>query len=209
MRFDLHVHTTISPCSRLRLEDILHLARSRGLDGVCLTDHDTMEAARHVREGRRPDGLVVIVGLEYATPQGDFLLYGDFADLSPGLSATELGKIVLARCGAATAAHPCRSWRPADLAAVRQGWCAAVEARNGRDSAEENALAATFWARSGLAAVAGGDAHEPGELGLAPTVFDAPISSRADLVAALRAGLCRPAEPVIPSSRLLPGLVAA
>ena len=103
MRFDIHVHSTISPCSELRLEEILAHSRARKLDGVCITDHQRMEAAQHLTEGIQPDGLCVIVGLEYTTPDGDFLVFGPFDGISQGFTAPELLTLVHERGGVAVA----------------------------------------------------------------------------------------------------------
>lgn len=112
MLFDLHVHTTFSPCSGLSLEEILGKARSIGLDGVCLTDHESMAAGGLVREGPQDDGLCVIIGQEYATRQGDFLLFGPYESLPQGLEARHLLLYVQATGGVAVAAHPCEALPP-------------------------------------------------------------------------------------------------
>ena len=193
MRIDIHVHSSISPCSGLSLEDILAYAKSRGLDGVCLTDHDTMDARAVVREGVQPDGLLVVIGMEYATSQGDFLLFGPFEDLVPGLSARDVLALVDAAGGAAVAAHPCREERPVAVELLAAGLVHALETLNGRNTAEENRLARAWPERFSLPAVGGSDAHSLAELGRSPTRFLTPIASRADLVRALRRGLCAPA----------------
>ncbi len=109
MLFDLHVHTTVSPCSKLHVGDILKHARTFGLDGVCITDHGTMEAGQHFKEGIQEDGLCVLLGMEYSTLSGDFLLFGPFEELLPGFSDTELLEIVEQAGGVAVAAHPFRT----------------------------------------------------------------------------------------------------
>ncbi len=192
MLIDIHVHSAISPCSSLSLEDILARARALGLDGVCLTDHDTMAACSVVREGVQPDGLVVVVGMEYATSQGDFLLFGPFEDLAPGLSASEVLALVDAAGGAAVAAHPCRLARPTDREVVAKGLVHALEIVNGRNTAEENRMARHWPDRFGLTAVCGSDAHTLEELGRKPTRFLKSVSSRLDLIRALRRGQCFP-----------------
>ena len=193
MRFDLHVHTRLSPCSRLSLEAILANARERGLDGVCLTDHDTMAAARLVREGVQDNGLCLLIGMEYATRDGDILLFGPFEGLAPGLPAREVISLATSLGGAAVAAHPFRSWRPAGPDILRHEGLCAVEVENGRNTPEENAAAARFAASRGLASVAGSDAHSLEELGARPVVIEGTVHSRADLIAALLAGRCTPA----------------
>ena len=106
------------------------------LDGVCITDHDGMEAARYVREGVQEDGLVVIVGMEYATTDGDFLLFGPIEGLGPGLSAREVLTFVREVGGAAVAAHPFRRNRQVSEFVMRSGLCRIMELVNGRNNSE-------------------------------------------------------------------------
>lgn len=193
--FDLHVHTDISPCSRLPLPVILQRARGLGLDGVCLTDHDTMAAGDRVREGVQPDGLCVILGMEYNTPDGDVLLFGPFESLRPGLSAREVISLARAEGGLAVAAHPFRSWRPAGPGILDHKRLSAVEVENGRNRPEENAAAARFAAARGLLPLAGSDAHSLEELGRRPVAVEAVVRSRAEFVAAVLAGHCAPVAP--------------
>lgn len=196
MIIDLHVHSSISPCSRLGLPEILTHARERGLDGVCITDHDTMDARHSVVEGVQPDGLLLVIGMEYATSQGDFLLFGPFEDLEPGLPAKEMLRIVHNAGGAAIVAHPCRKARPADPMLAAEGLLQAVERVNGRNAPFANACAQQ-WERGvlghALPGVAGSDAHNLQELGRAPTRFFSPVRSRGDLIEALGQGWCAPA----------------
>ncbi len=196
MRFDLHVHTDISPCSRLSLEDILAHGRSLGLDGVCLTDHDTMDVARRVVEGPQADGLVVLVGMEYTTVQGDFLVFGSderpMRDLPRGMSAPELLFHMRRSGGAVVAAHPFRGGRGVDESLFSSGLCTAMESLNGRNSPLDNDLTQLLRARYSPVETGGSDAHNLDELGHMVTVFDDPIATRVDLVRALLSGRCRP-----------------
>lgn len=190
MRFDFHVHTELSPCSRLALGEILAHARQLGLDGVCLTDHDTMAASLAVREGIQDDGLCVIIGIEYASSDGDILLFGPVEHLQPGLGAATVMEAVTAVGGVAVAAHPYRAWRPAEPALLGHGALRLVEVENGRNRSEENVAARAFAARRGLVAVGGSDAHSLEELGRVVVSVDAVVRSRADFVAALRTERC-------------------
>ncbi|HKI80297.1 MAG TPA: PHP domain-containing protein [Pseudodesulfovibrio sp.] len=192
MLIDLHVHSICSPCSILKPSEILGNARSLGLDGVCITDHDTMSILTQCREGVQPDGLLVIVGMEYTTDQGDYLIFGDIRSLPAGLSAEVMLPAVRDLGGAAISAHPCRTWRPADPVIFDQGLCTIAEAENGRNTDVENSLALDLIAGHGMTAVAGSDAHAPEELGRCPTRFTVPVNSTQDLVDALNRGHCRP-----------------
>jgi predicted metal-dependent phosphoesterase TrpH len=202
VRFDLHVHTDLSPCSSLSVRDILRHARRLGLDGVCLTDHGTTAVRHQVREGVQADGLCVVIGMEYETAEGDFLVFGSSpaleGDLPPGLPARELLHRVERAGGAAVAAHPFRASRPVGGRLLEERLCRIVEAHNGRNTARENRRAEELAARHLLAATGGSDAHRLDELGRVVTQFEVSVRSRQELVWALLAGLCRPAGAIIP-----------
>jgi predicted metal-dependent phosphoesterase TrpH len=186
------VHTTLSACSQLALADVLAHSRHRGLDGVCITDHDTMAVGRYLQEGRQPDGLLVFFGLEYTTPEGDFLLFGPFENLSRHLSARRLLDHVAAAGGVAIAAHPFRRNRPVKECLVREGCCRIVESVNGRNRAAENRAVDRWRRQYAFGVCAGSDAHSLVELGRVKTRFKEPVATRAELVAALKNGLCVP-----------------
>jgi hypothetical protein len=191
--FDVHIHSTLSPCSILPLEDILAHARELGLDGVCITDHDTMDAAKYVQEGPQSDGLIVIVGMEYSTPDGQFLVFGPLEDVRPGLGARAFLELVNKRGGAAIAAHPFRMIRPVASHLLNNGLCHAIETINGGNSFIENVQACEASRRLGLPGAGASDAHSLNALGRAASVIDAPVNNREDLVRAIRQGLIRPA----------------
>ena len=192
MLIDLHVHTTYSSCSELTIEDILNNALTHGLDGVCITDHNSMAARKDIAEGIQDDGLVVIIGMEYDTPDGDFLLFGPFEDMKEGLMADELLKIVDQRGGVAVAAHPFRFERSVSQHIMQQGLCHAVESINGRNSDLENAKVGTWTRKYPLIQCGGSDAHTKDELGAVGTLIDAPVKTRDDLIHAIKSGLCTP-----------------
>jgi predicted metal-dependent phosphoesterase TrpH len=192
MHFDLHVHTTISSCSRLNIGDILKYAGDRGLDGVCITDHQTMEIRRHLSEGIQENGLCVVFGMEYSTSDGDFLIFGPFENLPCDLSAVRLLEHVKQQGGVAVAAHPFRTKRPVKEYIVREGFCQIIESLNGRNSDAENLQANTWRQKYMLAESGGSDAHTLDELGKVKTRFEMPVRSRADLIFALQNNLCKP-----------------
>lgn len=205
MLFDLHVHTDLSPCSCMAIEDIVAHAADCGLDGVCITDHDTVGVRHRIAEGFQENGLVVVFGMEYTTTQGDFLVFGPVEALPPHLPAELLLKAVHEQGGVAVAAHPFRSLRSADEALIRRGLCTAIESLNGRNTSRENAACIQWSRRYDLIQCAGSDAHTLGELGTYATRFAEPILTRGDLVAALKAGRCHPDVPT-PVQGFAPGM---
>ena len=194
MIFDMHIHTTVSPCSRIDVSKLIETAGRIGLDGICITDHESMAIAKTITEGRQANGLIVLIGMEYSTPEGDFLLFGPVEAVPSHLDGPELLQYTGNAGGVAIAAHPCRKERPVRESIFQKGLCPAIETHNGRNTIIENLKAGRRQTQYGLIATAGSDAHTIEEVGAAVTRFPAPVYSRQDLVRALRQGLCQPAE---------------
>jgi len=202
MILDMHVHTTYSSCSGLTPFEILANARSRGLDGVCITDHNNMAVQADIQEGLQADGLCVIFGMEYDTPEGDFLVFGPGDDLPKGLHAEELLRLVKEKNGVAVGAHPCRAGRMLDPSLVSRGLCGIVESVNGRNQHHENHQVRELALHYNLVQCGGSDAHRLDELGKTATCFSLPIKNRQDLIKALRQGACSPVS--LRSSQISP-----
>ena len=190
MLMDIHVHSSLSPCSRLDPDEILRSARSSGLDGVCITDHHTMEAQKTIREGVQADGLCVVIGQEYSVPEGDFLLFGPYEDLPRGLDTIQLLRYVRETGGVAVAAHPFRAGRSTAPWVLESELCLYAEGLNGRNTLGENRTAREWLPCFGLTPLAGSDAHSIEELGCVTTRFEYPVRSRLEFIQALK-GQCR------------------
>lgn len=192
MKFDLHVHTTLSSCSQLTLDDILRHARAKGLDGVCITDHQTMAADMKIQEGIQKDGLCIIIGMEYATPDGDFLIFGPLNNLDDNMGAKELLRMVDRSGGVAVAAHPFREGRNTTREIIAQQYCRIIEGRNGRDNGIGQERAADWQAKYNVHLVGGSDAHSLEELGRIGTTFENPIRNKKEFIDALKSGRYQP-----------------
>jgi len=198
MIIDMHVHTLFSD-GRMTVPEIIEYGPRAGLDGLCITDHGTMAARHELQEGLQKNGLYVFVGMEYATADGDFLIFGPFQDLKPGMNALTLLDVVRKRGGAAIVAHPFREARPASEYIVEHGHCGVIEGLNGRNAENENLRVESWRDKYPFVETAGSDAHTPRELGSVATRFSIPVRSTADLIFAVNSGFCRPE---IPSSHV-------
>lgn len=186
MIFDLHVHTTFSPCSRLTVDQLLGQAKTLGLDGICITDHDTMAIGNRLSEGLQDNGLCVIVGMEYTTGEGDFLLFGPFENLPPGMPARRLLAMVDQEGGVAVAAHPFRTLRKTRKELIIGGHCRIIEGINGRNLDHENSAALSLAGRHPVQVVNGSDAHSAAEIGRARTILHSSVRTRDDFIACLK-----------------------
>lgn len=77
MLIDLHNHVEEgSDDSRVSARELARLGRERGLDGLCVTDHDSFEAREAVLRAAAEVGVLMLQGVEVRTERGHLLLYG-------------------------------------------------------------------------------------------------------------------------------------
>ncbi len=69
LRIDLHIHTLLSPCGSLDMSPvrIVQEAKTRGLDMIGITDHNTTRQCREVVRIGESEGVKVICGVEITT----------------------------------------------------------------------------------------------------------------------------------------------
>ena len=191
MRLDLHSHSRYSPDSRLNPVEIVKAAKSKGLDGIAITDHNTVEGASKAREHARSVGFLVIRGTEVSTEDGHVLAYGVAEALPRDRPSRETVEAVLALGGVPVAAHPYRFWSGLGEEATLGAPFAAYEVRNARTLRRGNARASALAASKGLGGTGGSDAHFLDEVGRAVTVVE-DASTEAEVLEAIRAGRTRP-----------------
>lgn len=206
MLLDLHVHSDLSACSRMSLDQIGRTAAGLSIDGLCLTDHQVMSGNRAIEAMDTP--ALVLVGIEYATSQGDFLLFGLDKPPIDGMDAPDILALVQHLGAAAIAAHPCRAGRPVDPSILGTGLVNAVEVLNGRCTPAENIAAMELARAFGLPQTGGSDAHTTPELGRFVTAFDDPIADEKQLALAIRRGDVSPVD-TLENQIALPNLLAA
>jgi predicted metal-dependent phosphoesterase TrpH len=194
MLFDMHVHTRFSPCSNIRIRQIIKRAREVGLDGFCITDHDTVASKREFEKIADTDGICVIIGTEYTTPKGDILIYGPVDNLPQWLGAEQLFAWVRKEGGIAVPAHPFRKERPANQHILHSANI--IESMNGRNRPAENEMCRK-WLReqgNGKREIGGSDAHTLEELGKIVTVFEKDITDSETLIHELKHGKYYPLQ---------------
>ena len=77
MELDLHTHSSQgSACSRMHVWDLIQAACQKGLDGICITDHDYCWDPGELVKLHRESGIQVYGGVELSTSVGEILVYG-------------------------------------------------------------------------------------------------------------------------------------
>lgn len=185
---DLHCHTwPLSQCSSLRPEELARLARERGLDGICLTEHDALWDAHELAMLSARTGFLFLPAIELTTDCGHVLAFGLPAG-SPTFASATAAASAARDCGAMLfLAHPARDGLLRLTPTARNSF-ASVETRNGSDTALQNLSAAGIAASFALPGIGGSDAHTAAEVGRAATQFDARVTDVTSLLEALRSG---------------------
>jgi predicted metal-dependent phosphoesterase TrpH len=164
-RVDLHVHSSASFDCWVPPVEVARRLRAYGMGPVFLTDHDTVDGARRLRE----EGFFsTVTGQEVTTRDGDVI--GLFLDepVEPGLSADETVARIKDQGGLVYVPHPFdRRRRALELAALERlrDRIDIVEVFNGRSSADCNRKAEDACQAIGAVPGAGSDAHSLRELG--------------------------------------------
>lgn len=216
--YETHCHTRESSrCGKAAAEETVRFYKDQGYDGIFVTDHflggNTTAPAElswrrridifcggwaAAREAGEKLGLKIFFGWEFANRGTDFLTYGlDRAWLldNENLDKMDIGdylRYVRGQGAYVVHAHPFREDFYIPCIQLMPRLVDAVEVVNANRKEFENARAAEYAQNYGLPVFAGSDNHDAGrQKRLCGVETDAPLSSEADLIAALRAGAYR------------------
>lgn len=169
IKIDLHMHTCVSKDAGLHPAAVIKIAKERGLDKICITDHNSIEGAL---AAQKIEPEFVIVGEEILTEHGEILAFFVSEWVPPGLSHRETIERLRAQGAVISVSHPFdrhrnQPWTEAQLEAVLPH-LDAIEGFNARAvHAQDNEKAMAFAAAHNLPVTAGSDAHTGMEIGAA------------------------------------------
>lgn len=195
MFIDLHMHEKrYSLDSTLALEEIVEIAKKRGLDAICITDHDSMGLREYAEEYSKKTGFPIFVGIEYFSLQGDILAFGIDHYPEERISAQEFIDDVHEQGGVVVSAHPFRHNRRGleGYLDILKG-VDAIEILNGSTLPDAAMVAVQYARKYGFAITGGSDCHYPDKVGICATYFPNEIKTMDDLVSAIRNRECQPA----------------
>ena len=178
MKLDLHVHTTYSGIpgypflrdSIITLQDVIELSQRKNIDGVAITDHNTITGALKLKEyvKRRNLNLSVIVGEEVRTLSGDIVALDVDSKIKHGTSVEETLDRIRECNGLAVACHP-YAGNGMGEEMVKTKKFDIIETLNSCASRTANIRAKELARSLGLPGIGGSDAHRPQILGNAIT----------------------------------------
>jgi predicted metal-dependent phosphoesterase TrpH len=194
-RADLHTHTKYSgfttlfnipfPESIASPGDVVDQAVRKGMDVICITDHDTMvgsiKAVKYARENRLD--IDVVLGEEITSEDGEILAWFIGKPIAPGLPAEETVEAIHDQGGLAVAPHPFSYHCPSLEDKIHGQALDGIEVLNaGHRDGYINRIASVNAGR--LARTGGSDAHTARVVGTAYTRFEG--RSKEDFYKALK-----------------------
>jgi len=195
MIIDIHSHENkYSFDSHMNLADGIKQAKVIGLDAMCITNHDNNLLALEVGNSAIIDGLLVIVGTEILTTQGDILVFG-LKDIPKNmLSAEELLLYVRKNGGVSIAAHPFRKNNRSLGNHIRKikYLLDGIESFNGSTPVYLNLEAYSLATELNIPSFGGSDAHTENRVGLYATRFYGRIRDHKDFVEVIKNGNLHP-----------------
>lgn len=191
MKFDLHVHSEYSFDSNTPIKDIIKAA-AKSLDGIAITDHDSIGGHEEAEKACKKHGIIFIPGMELKTPSGDIVLLG--INEIPNIETfQELEDFVTENNAAMFLAHPFAGPVPGkpftEIPEVLKA-LDGIEVYNAFTPLEANLKAMKFAKEKNMTGVATTDAHHLDLIGKAFTIADN-ISSSDDFIQALKKGNVR------------------
>ena len=167
-------------------------AKVRGLDAVCITDHDDLGIRETAYAYSKQVGYPIFVGVEYYSLDGDLVTFGVDEIPNTRIPAQEYIDWVNARGGICYSAHPYRDNNRGlrDLLYDVTG-LGGIEVLNANTVDEENAQAQSACKQLNQQSIGASDAHKIERVGLYATWFPQTITTTDELVAALKQGLGR------------------
>jgi len=178
MIFDLHIHSKYSFDSILEPKKIIKVAKKRGLDGVAITDHNTIKGGLEAKKINGDPNFLVIVGSEISTEIGDII--GLFLNEEiKSRNSMEVIKEIKEQGGLVVLPHPYRGHKLNEELIEKID---AIEVFNARSSKIENEKSAKLAERYGKPAVAGSDAHFSSEIGSGKTIISSKKEVKKDVL---------------------------
>lgn len=195
MFIDTHMHEmTFSKDSFLKLDEMVRIAREKGLGAICITDHDSMGLKEYAAEYSKKMDFPIFVGIEFYSLQGDIVAFGIEDYPKERIPAQDFIDLVKEQGGVCFAAHPFRNNNRGleeNLRTVKG--LDGLEVLNGSTSDEACRKAARYAMELGLFTLGSSDCHVPEKVGVCATYFPEEVTTMEEFLAAFKKGDMKPA----------------
>jgi len=178
-KYDLHMHTFHSNCGVMKPKTVLKVAKKRGLNGIAITDHNTIKGGKLVKKLNKDKDFEVIVGSEIYCDKAEILGYYLNKEIKKG-KVEEVVEQIHSQGGIAIIAHPytyaiIRKRIQCDPKKIKVDGIEVFNARN--VIKKENDKALELAKKNKLAQIGSSDAHFSYEIGRGYTLFDGSLKN--------------------------------
>lgn len=185
-KIDLHIHSKYSYDSYLEPKIIIKIAKKRNLDGIAITDHNSLKGS--IEAKKIATDILIIQGSEIKTSIGEILAYSIKEEIKPKQNIYEAIDNIHEQGGIAVAPHPFDMFRRYNGKNIVRG-IDGIEVFNSRCILNFfNYLALKKAKEMNLPMISGSDAHTIEEIGNAFTTFD----SDSNIIEMIKKGQCKP-----------------
>ena len=193
LKIDFHVHTCYSRDSSITLKEVVSFAKKRGLDGVAITDHNTVKGALRLKTR----DILVVPGIEVSTLEGHLLGINVTVPIAAKMGIEETIRRIHEAGGIAVAPHPTAFYKSPPSRRVTS--YDAVEVMN---ASSIPFLVLTYFSKRfadglGLPQTGGSDSHYAPEIGAAYTLVEAD-SDVDEIASAIKKGAVVPRGSGVP-----------
>ncbi len=169
----MHLHSCFSNDGVGTPQDLIKSLKKRGLQGMALTDHNTIEGYRAVQK-LVPNDFLVIPSVEISTADGHLLAINVTESIRAGCSIEETVECVIDAGGEPIVPHLFRllSGIKKEKLKTIQTKISAIEVFNGCSVPNSNLKTAKIAHAFHLGGTGGSDSHDPAYAGSAYTIID-------------------------------------
>lgn len=190
-RLDLHVHTGFSDDGEGSPLEVVNSLKEKKLDGVAITDHNTLQGALKAKK-LSSDDFIVLVGVELSSSDGHVLALNVDSMPKVGVSVEETVDSILDLGGIPIIPHVFRNMSGVyrDGLEKVESKCSCMEVFNSASMPQSNLKMMKLAEEFGLGGTGGSDSHIPRYAGSGFTEFDCEDLSVECVVEALLKGKC-------------------
>jgi len=106
LKMDSHIHSEYSPDSNSKIDYILETARSRNIDIIAISDHNTVDGTSEVMKKTRNTDILAIPSIEISSAQGHIIGFGCEENIPRDLSPEDTIDRIHDLGGIAIIPHP-------------------------------------------------------------------------------------------------------
>jgi len=173
IKLDLHIHSQYSEDAVGSLKDIIKSLKKKGLQGMAITDHNTVEGSLKAVK-IAPKDFIIIPGIEISTSDGHMMALNVEKNISRNLSIQETIEKIIDQGGTPIVPHLFRNMsgiKKEKLNTIHKR-INAIEVFNACSMPKTNLKIVKIAKELNLGGTGGSDSHDPAYAGYAYTIVD-------------------------------------